>query len=151
MKALHTYTTITRQPKQNAKPCADNSGCGGKNGGENREVTIQASQRKEKIRIEIVPVRVVVRFSHPRSRIRSKDALNASALCPSPIPSPRSAHLRDTPRPVLLRAFRDARRERYMRTWLLPLPTLCAARRFGVRDDRGLECGRRGRFEWCMW
>ena len=27
MKALHTYTTIARQPKQNARPCADNSGC----------------------------------------------------------------------------------------------------------------------------
>ena len=25
MKALHTYTTIARQPKQNARPCADDT------------------------------------------------------------------------------------------------------------------------------
>ena len=35
--------------------------------------------------------------------------------------------------------------------WLLPLPTLRAARRFGLRDDGECEGDRRGRFEWRRW
>ena len=44
--------------------------------------------------LEIVPVTVVVRFSYPRIRIRSNNALDATALRLPTIPSTRSAHLR---------------------------------------------------------
>ena len=84
--------------------------------------TVQASQvsRKKNQGLEIVPVGFVVRFNHPRITCRRNDALDATALRPPAVPFTCSAHLRNTPRPVLLRAFRHARRERYMRmcAWL---------------------------------
>ena len=102
MKALHTYTTIARQPKQNARPGVDGT------------LDVKEKRKKMKYCLEIVPVRVVVRFSHPRIRIRSNNALNATALRPPTIPSTSSAYLRDTPWSVHLHAFRHDRQEPYM-------------------------------------
>ena len=124
--------------------------------GELKKNTIQASQLKSKKKkdtpLKIVPVRVVFRFRHPWIRIRRNDALDATALSPPAIPPTRSAHLWDTPWPVLLCAFRHARRERYMRyTWFLPFPTLRAARRFSLRDNWGWERSRRGGLERRRW
>ena len=152
MKALHTYTTVARPLKQNARPCADDTLDVQRKRKVKQKKNMKYYTSKVKRRLEIVPVRVVVRFSHPRIRIRRNNALDATALRPPAIPSTRSAHLRDTPWPVLLRAFRDAQRERYMRdAWLLPFPTLRASGRFSLCDNRGWECSRRGGFEWRRW
>ena len=105
-------------------------------------------------RLEIVTVRIVVRFSQPR--IRSNNALNVTALHPSLVASTRIAHLRDTPLPVLLRAFGHARRKQCVHlhvAWLFAFPALRATGRFGLRDDRHRlwERSRRSGFKRRRW
>jgi hypothetical protein len=81
-------------------------------------------KKKTRTRLEIVPVRVI-KLSRPR--IGRNHALNTTALRPASITPTRSAHLRYTPRPVLLHVLLYARRERDMRARLFTLTTLRAA------------------------
>ena len=146
MKALHTYTTIDRQPKR--RPCADDTldvkkkkSKTKKGGGEKRGkyYTSKSSKSKEKTRaprLEIVPVRVVVRFSHPRIKIRRNNALNTTTLRRrGPSKSTRSCVMKSPLRPASSCCC-------YVRWW-----RWSRRRRWALWDRRGrLRCRRHSHF-----
>ena len=121
MKALHTYIKIARQLRRKTVRRIDILDVEKKSKSKKAAVKnvvnmmqSKSSKSKEKRKhapcnLEIDPVSVAVRVSHPRIRIRSNNALNDTTLRPPTIPSTCSAHLWNTLRPVHLHAFRHAR------------------------------------------